>query len=78
MTKTALKKELYKIIDAINDNEILEAVYTILKSKSNAKKVIVPITEAEFLKRNASSQKDVKNGNLVTQTSLKKQFSKSK
>lgn len=78
MTNTALKKELYKTIDAINDNEILEAVYTILKSKNVTKKVIVPMTEAEFLKRNAASQKDVKNGNLVTQTSSKKQFSKSK
>lgn len=78
MTNAALKKELYKTIDAINDNAILEAVYTILKSKSSAKKTIVPMTEAEFLKRNATSQKDIKNGNLVRHTSLKKQFSKSK
>ncbi len=78
MTNAALKKELYKTIDAINDNAILEAVYTILKSKSSTKKAIVPMTEAEFLKRNSASQKDIKNGNLVTHTSLKKQFSKSK
>lgn len=78
MTNAALKKELYKTIDAINDNAILEAVYTILKSKSIAKKAIVPMTETEFLKRNAKSQKDIKNGNLVTHNSLKKQFSKSK
>ena len=78
MTNAALKKELYKTIDAINDNAILEAVYTILKSKSNTKKAIVPMTEAEFLKRNSASQKDIKNGNWVTHISLKKQFSKSK
>ncbi len=78
MTNAALKKKLYKTIDDINDNEILEAVYIILKSKSSAKKAIVPMTEAEFLKRNAASQKDIKNGNLVMHTSLKKQFSKSK
>jgi hypothetical protein len=78
MTNAALKKKLYKTIDDINDNEILEAVYTILKSKSSTKKAFVPMTEAEFLKRNAASQKDIKNGNLVTHASLKKQFSKSK
>ena len=31
MTTTALKKEIYNAIDNTKDNEILEAVYTILK-----------------------------------------------
>lgn len=78
MTITALKKELYKTIDAIEDNAILEAVYTILKLKGATQKVIKPMSKTEFLKRNASSQKDIDNGNLVTHASLKKQFVKSK
>ena len=52
MTITALKKELYKTIDAIEDNAILEAVYTILKPKSVTKKVMVPMSKTEFLNRN--------------------------
>ena len=35
MTKTALKKELHKAIDNIEDNSILEAVYTILNSRAS-------------------------------------------
>jgi len=76
MTNTALKKELYKTIDAIEDNAILEAVYTILKSKSVTKKVLVPMSKTEFLNRNATSQKDIENGNLVTHAAFKKQFAK--
>jgi hypothetical protein len=36
MTKTALKKELHKAIDNIDDNSILEAVYTILNSRASS------------------------------------------
>jgi len=33
MTQTALKKKLHKAIDNIDDNELLEAVYTILNAR---------------------------------------------
>jgi len=33
MTKTALKKELHKAIDNIEDDTLLEAIYTILNSQ---------------------------------------------
>lgn len=36
MTKTALKKKLHQAIDDINDNELLEAVYTILNTRGYA------------------------------------------
>ena len=78
MTITALKKELYKTIDAIEDNAILEAVYTILKPKSVTKKVMVQMSKTEFLIRNTASQKDIENGNLISHKALKKQFAKTK
>jgi hypothetical protein len=34
MTQTALKKELHKAIDNIDDESILKAVYTILNSRT--------------------------------------------
>lgn len=34
MTTSALRKKLHKKIDSINDNAILEAIYTILNHKS--------------------------------------------
>jgi hypothetical protein len=36
MTKTALKKELHKAIDNIDDDTLLEAIYTILNSRANS------------------------------------------
>lgn len=36
MTQTALKKELHKAIDNIDDDNLLEAIYTILNSRANA------------------------------------------
>jgi len=36
MTQAALKKQLHKTIDKIDDNNILEAVYTILSSKNSS------------------------------------------
>ncbi|HXB39705.1 MAG TPA: hypothetical protein VNZ49_04135 [Bacteroidia bacterium] len=36
MTQTALKKKLHKAIDDIEDNNLLEAVYTILNSRGYA------------------------------------------
>lgn len=34
MTSTAIKKELHKAIDNIEDNNLLEAIYTILNSQN--------------------------------------------
>lgn len=71
MTTVTLKKELHKTIDQITDNALLEAVYTLLKHKTTPLK---PMSEADFYKRNAISQKDIAEGKLYTQAKVKKRF----
>ena len=36
------------------------------------------MSKTEFLNRNAASQKDIENGNLISHKALKKQFAKTK
>ena len=76
MTNTALKNQLYKTIEAIDDSTLLKAVYTILKSNISPQKSIEPMSELEFYDRNTKSQKDLKKGNLISQTEMKKKFTK--
>lgn len=74
LTNTELKNQLYKTIEAIKDNTLIKAVYTILKSNIYPQKSIEPMNEFEFYDRNAKSQKVIKKGNLITQTEMKKKF----
>jgi hypothetical protein len=76
MTTSSLKKELHKTIDEINDNSLLEAVYTLLKK--NVRKPLEPMTEKEFYARNSKAQKDIKRGNVVSHKDVKKRFSAAK
>jgi len=76
MTNTALKNQLYKTIEAIDDNTLLKAVYTILKSNNSPHNNIETMSELDFYDRNDKSQKDIKKGNLISQTEMKKKFTK--
>jgi len=76
MTNTALKNQLYKTIEAIDDSTLLKAVYTILKSNISPQNNLEPMSELKFYDRNAKSQKDIKKGNLISQTEMKKKFTK--
>lgn len=73
MTTLTLKKELHKTIDSITDKAILEAVYTLLQ-KSVEGSSLKPMSESDFLKRNTRSQKDIKDGKVVSHTDVKKRF----
>jgi hypothetical protein len=73
MTTLTLKKELHKTIDSITDKAILEAVYTLLQ-KSVEGSSLRPMSESDFLKRNTRSQKDIKEGKVVSHTDVKKRF----
>ncbi|MEI6506881.1 MAG: hypothetical protein WCO54_00255 [Bacteroidota bacterium] len=78
MTTSTLKKELYKKIDSIDDNSLLEAVYTILKMSTSSKKSFEPMSEEDFFSRNAISQKNIKEGKLISHTAIKNRFAKQK
>lgn len=74
MTTLTLKKELHKTIDSILDKTLLEAVYVLLQTKTPPKSALKPMSKADFYKRNTQSQKDITEGKLYTQASLKKRF----
>jgi len=47
-----------------------------LKSNISPQKSIEPMSELDFYDRNDKSQKDIKKGNLISQTEMKKKFTK--
>jgi putative addiction module component (TIGR02574 family) len=47
MKTSILKKEIHQAIDDTKDNEILSAVYTILKKASSTEEELVPLTSAQ-------------------------------
>ncbi|MEI6879986.1 MAG: hypothetical protein WCK82_01425 [Bacteroidota bacterium] len=47
-----------------------------MKSNISPQKSIEPMSELDFYDRNVKSQKDIKKGNLISQTEMKKKFTK--
>lgn len=71
MTTIDLKKHLIQRISEINDPAFLEAIKTILDSKST----VLSLSE-EQLKEIQQSQKEVGQGLFVSQAELDKEFEK--
>lgn len=71
MTTVDLKKHLIRRISEINDPAFLEAIKTILDSKST----VLSLSE-EQLKEIQQSQKEVGQGFFVSQADLDKEFEK--
>ncbi|MBC7865094.1 MAG: hypothetical protein IAF38_19120 [Bacteroidia bacterium] len=75
MKTSALRKEIHKVVDVVEDNEILEIVYAILnKTRSNYEQEFTPFTKEELLARHAKSKKDIKEGKLVSFSAFKKKY----
>lgn len=76
MKTTELQSELHKIIDQVQDDEILQAVYTILSSQiapfaySGGK----PLTKADLDKMLHAAEEDIKYGRVINQQALKKEM----
>jgi len=77
MNTTELKSRLHKIIDSIEDDEMLKAVYTILSSQSvfeNRSTSGKPITKEDMDEMIYASESDIKAGRLTNQANLKKEI----
>ena len=74
MTTSTLKKHIHKTIDTLDDAVLLDAVYTILKKNVANKKMLQPISEADFYVRNQKSQKDIIEGKLLSHSTVKKRY----
>lgn len=79
MATVKLKSDLHKLIDSIDDTNVLKAVHTIL---SRQDEVIgytvkgVPITASDLRKKVKEASQRVKSGNFVSHSDLKKQIAK--
>ena len=76
MTKAALKKNIHKTIDIVNDEGILNAIYLILsKSVKLDKESEMPFSVSEYLDRQKLSLKQIKEGKTKTHHLIKKKYS---
>jgi hypothetical protein len=77
MTKATLKKNLHKTIDIVNNESILNAVYTILSNSINLEvREPLPFTLEEYVNRQRKSLKQIKEGMIKSHSSIKKKYSK--
>ena len=77
MNTTELKSRLHKIIDSIEDGEILKAVHTILSSQSafeSRSTSGLPLTKEDMDEMINASESDIKAGRLTGQAELKKEL----
>ena len=76
MTKAALKKNIHKTIDIVNDEGILNAIYLILsKSVKLDKESEMPFSVSEYLDRQKLSLKQIKEGKTKAHHLIKKKYS---
>ena len=65
MTTSTLKSNLHLLIDELDDKKILDAIYTLLKSKITLKSKSYPISKEELDAIDAGI-KDIDAGNVYT------------
>ena len=75
MTTKTLKKQLHEVIDHVESEQLLKAVYIILNNNlQQTKEALKPFTLDEFHDRQKQSQKDIAKGKLVDHKTLKKRY----
>jgi hypothetical protein len=73
MTKAALKKNIHKTIDSLNNESVLQAVYTILNNAVE-KENDLPFSLDEYKSRQELSIKQIKEGKVMSHSDIKKRF----
>lgn len=77
MDITKLKNNLHQIIDRIDDDAVLQAIYTLLSSKE---KIIAhsvqgqPLTQEEMEAMIEESEEDIRSGRTTTHENLKNEI----
>lgn len=73
MTKATLKKNIHKTIDSLNNESVLEAVYTILNNAVERESDL-PFSINEYKSRQELSLKQIKEGKTISHLDVKKKF----
>jgi len=78
MTATTLKKRIQKAMDNVNDESVLEEIYSILEKAKKRRSPMKPMTLKELFARDAKSEKDIKAGRLIPVEEVRKRFATKK
>ena len=78
MSTVELKTDLHHLIDEINDNSVLKALYTLLKQKNSDSFMgftssRTRLTKKELIKRLEKAETQIKKGHSVTIDELEKE-----
>jgi len=76
MTQTALKKQIHKAIDNIDDDKILEAIYTILNSRGYGAVYELSDEDVRIIEERKASYKAGKS-KMLSPAEVKKKIMKS-
>ncbi len=74
MNVTALKNQIYKAVEKTDDTSLLNEVYAILRKSGKKNTPVQPMTVEELLERDAQSEKEMKEGKLISHDEIKKRF----
>jgi len=81
MSTIELKTDLHNLIDEINDNAVLKALYMLLKKQTQNDSVgyttaMKPLTKKAFIKRIEKAETQIKKGQYVTIEELERESEK--
>lgn len=82
MEVQVIKTDLHKIIDNIQDAQLLQAVYEILRRQDSSKDIVgftpdgSPITKEQYIKDIKEATERVKAGHFITQEDVEKEMEK--
>lgn len=75
MTNTTIKNQIHKAVDIIDSTEVLKAIHMLLHAEiKHTQDALQPFTLEEFYERNAQSQKEIKQGKLVSHKKIKSKY----
>jgi hypothetical protein len=72
MTKATIKHQIHEAIDIVQSVDVLKAIHLLLSVEiKHTKDRLSPFTLDEFYERNAQSQKEIKQGKLISHKIVK-------
>ncbi|MBN8653505.1 MAG: hypothetical protein J0L67_18900 [Cytophagales bacterium] len=74
MSTLELKSDLYKILDKIDNEELLRTIYDFLKQPDDSKSFWSSLTEAQRQEVYLSYQESENDANLISWDDLKKKY----
>lgn len=78
MTTSALKKQIHKAVDNIQDTGLLKTVYGLLSKKPKKLPTLKPMTVEELCERYERADRDIKAGRTIRLEEVRRRYAKRK